>query len=177
MCVAHAQRPIQNPLLQPVALAFHALANLLEHARHGDKDGGPYRLHRVLQQVKLRAIRQRRLIAHQSVIEVPRRHMRQRQKRDASVLLGKPERLGRERDIARQIAMRQHHALRLAGRAGGVDDRRQVVRLHRPHHRIERRILRLQALRPSHQRGKTLSAGSVKEVHRHHMFQRRQLSC
>ena len=53
--------------------------------------------------------------------------MRQRQKRDTTILLRKSHLPRREVHIARQISMRQHHALRLSGCARRVDNRRKIL--------------------------------------------------
>ena len=76
-------------------LALDAVANLLVHPRHRHEDRRLHGLHRLLELVELWAVRQRYLIAHQCVVQVPCRHMREWQERDASIRLVEPERLRR----------------------------------------------------------------------------------
>ena len=167
MRLADPQRPLQNLRLHRRLrrLALHGLPDLLIDPRHRHKDRRLYRLHRRRQQIELRAVRQLRPLVHQRQIQVPRRDMRKRQKRDAAVRSRKFERHNRVPHIARQVVMRQHHALRHACRPGGIDNRRQILRRNPLHHCVKPGIPRLLLRRSLHQRAKGVRLGIVAIVH------------
>ena len=59
-----------------------------------------------------------------------RRHMRQRQERHAEIVLVELVHVERDIEVGREIAVREHHALRRASCAGGVNERGQIVWLN-----------------------------------------------
>ena len=169
-------------------LTLHSLANLLVHPRHGHQSRRPHLLHRNCNLVEVRTMGQRHVPQHQHIVQVTRRHMRERKKRDATVLLAEIKLARRIAEVVRQVAMRQHHALGLASGARCVYDRRQIVRLHQPCLRVELRIARLhclragQQLRKSHDTGcpihrSFIAMGGRICIHHHNPLQRGQLAC
>ena len=68
----------------------------------------------------------------------PLERVAQRQKRQRHVVLRDVQRRSRGLQVRHEVGVRQHHALRLPCRAGGVDDRREIVGL-RPRGRSRNR--------------------------------------
>ena len=58
--------------------------------------------------------------------------MAERQERERDVLLRNVEHLGRGPQVRDEVCVREHHALGLAGRSGGVDDGGQASGGHGP---------------------------------------------
>ena len=128
---AEAQRAVRNSQRRtaptPAAtVAQHAAVQLLEHARH---DGHQRR-------------RRRRQVAREGVEVLGEDHgdaddqvgvdhrpferVAQRQERERDVVRRQLRRIGiTASDVRDDVVVRQHHALGLAGRARGVDDRRE----------------------------------------------------
>ena len=142
--LALLQRPVQNALLHPMRLALDTLPDFLKHTRHRQEDRRPHLFHRRGQPVKPRQIGNRSAVRIDRVVQVPRQRVAQRQKRDRPIALRDVQVVRRVMQVVAEIPVRQHHALRIAGRAGRVDDRRQLLRLRLAELRIEGRIGRLQ---------------------------------
>ncbi len=109
---------------------FH---DLLDNERYGAHDGGPDLLHGGEQDGGGRRFLQR--VAGGTHIEGVQRGnahligMGSRQDTQESVFLEGGLGLEGRRQVAREVAVAEHHALGLSGGAGGVDDAGQVVRL------------------------------------------------
>ena len=109
---------------------LHRLANFFVHARHAHNHRRPNLLHGLRQLVELRAVSHLRAGIKHDVIERARGHVRERQKGDAGVGHVEVEIGSSEALVCAKVAVRERHALRLAGGARGVNERGQVFRLH-----------------------------------------------
>ena len=129
----HTERPAQNALLHRRRRGFllHCLAYLFVNARHTHDHRRPHFLHRLRQLFKLRAVGHLRPGVVHHVIQRARRHVRERKERNARVLRTESKINRRHILVGGDIAVRKLHALRLAGCAGGVNQRGQFVAAQR----------------------------------------------
>ena len=127
---------------------LNCLANLLVDARDADEDRGPNLFHGLRKLVELGAIDDLRSVAIHDVVECARGDMGERQEGDAGIGCVEGEAGGRKVLVGGDVAMREHHAFGLAGGAGGVNQRCEIVGLDGSDQGIEDWI----ALRALHRR-------------------------
>ena len=114
-----------------VGICFvHAGVDLVPDARHGEEDRGLH-LGQVLDELRRR---RRRCaveppVARQVELDASAEHVRPRQERERAVVALHDRRPRAARSRCCEVAVREHHALRVARRARGVDERGEVARI------------------------------------------------
>ena len=133
------ERPGQHAFFDGRGSGFllDGLADLLVNARDADEDRGANFLHGLRELVEVGAVGDLRSMAVHDVVERAGGDMRERKERDAGVGFVERELGGSKVLVGGDVAVREHDALGLAGGAGGVNQRGEIVGLDGAHQGIE----------------------------------------
>ena len=149
--LAHRSRPEKDRALRSAGAHRRirdARVDFLVDARHRDDERRPHLLHVLGNRFHRLDVCDGHARREHQIIEHPLEDVRQREKTQRRI--GRPhiEQVDHRGHVRRDVAMRQHRALRLAGSPRRVDDGRDLIRLDRERLRAElRRRIR------SHRRG------------------------